>query len=279
MKLHRSLLMLAIVAWLVSGCSLLEPAVEVSETKSNIAATDEMIHLNNCGGKADSKQVAQHSFSTSFEGAASLKVGYQALEGSVSARYGQYKNVSKSQELTAPAGTNMEFLLRWTEQEWVGNLLANGQAASYNARVPMSVELISSQDLGCETESQPVQPASAPTSRAIQPQPALTPVRRLPQPNRLCPMIVIEGTVGGLPVTQTKTWSELAMQGTTQEPQSASLSETCSRKSDNKVQVWIGYWSRDPSYLDFRRTMTVDEAISLVGQNPNQPVIIVPWSE
>ena len=96
---------------------------------------------------------------------------------------------------------------------------------------------------------------------------------------RSCPMIVIEGTVGGLPIQQTITWSELEAQGTTKEPQSTNLDETCSRTSDGKVQVFVGYWSKDPRYLDFRGSMTADEAVSLVKQNPGQPVIIVPWGE
>ena len=100
-----------------------------------------------------------------------------------------------------------------------------------------------------------------------------------PSPNHICPLIVKEGTVGGLPIVQTITWSELAAQGTTREPQSANLSETCSRNSDNQVQVFVGYWSADPKYLDFRGSMAPDEAMSLIGQNPNQPVIVVPWGE
>lgn len=90
-------------------------------------------------------------------------------------------------------------------------------------------------------------------------------------------MIVIEGTTGGLRITQTKTWSELG--ATTREPQSVNLSEVCSRNSDNQVQVWVGYWNEDPGYLNFSGTMTPDEAISLVRQNPNQPVLIVPWGK
>lgn len=98
-------------------------------------------------------------------------------------------------------------------------------------------------------------------------------------PRMNCPVIVIEGRVGGLPIAQTKTWAELTAQWTTEEPQSAQLGETCSRDRDNEVQIWVGYWGSDPGYLDFRGTMAPDEAILLVRQNLNQPVIIVPWGE
>jgi len=114
---------------------------------------------------------------------------------------------------------------------------------------------------------QPESTISLPTSTSV----------NVPPTNSLCPMIVIEGTLGGLGIPQTKTWSELGT--TTQEPQSVNLSEICSRNSDNQVQVWVGYWSGDPGYMNFYGTMTPDEAISLVRQNPNQPVLIVPWGE
>jgi hypothetical protein len=140
--------------------------------------------------------------------------------------------------------------------------------------------------------STPPQPTSAPDIAPTSPPPTATSAPTLvptavntrvpttqpvqtPQIN--CPLIVIEGSVGGLPIAQTKTWSELG--GTTREPQSANLLQTCSRDSDNQVQVWVGYWSDDTNYLAFRGSMTPDQAISLVRQNENQPIIIVPWGE
>ena len=70
--------------------------VQVTETSNEVITANETIHINNCGGKAESRQVAQRSFSTNIEGAAQLKVGYGIIEGSVTTKYGQYRNVSKS---------------------------------------------------------------------------------------------------------------------------------------------------------------------------------------
>jgi hypothetical protein len=123
--------------------------VQVNETSDEVVTFDETIHINNCGGKADSKQVAQRSFSTKIEGAAQLKVGYEIVESSITAKYGQLRNISKSHEISAPAGTNMEFILRWKEQTLVGSIIANGSSGTYNVHVPISVEQISSLDLGC----------------------------------------------------------------------------------------------------------------------------------
>ncbi len=149
--------------------------VQVNETQSRTITTVETIRINNCGGRGESKQVAERSFSVSVEGAIGATVGYAIVQGSVSAKYGQYRNVSKRQELTAPAGTNMEFMLRWTEQEWTGTLFSGGQSGTYIAQAPISVEQVSGKDLGCGTGSQSPA-ASAPFPTPIPP-PAATQVQ------------------------------------------------------------------------------------------------------
>lgn len=157
--------------------------VQVTETSNEVVTFDETIHINNCGGKAESKQVAQRSFSTNIEGAAQLKVGYEIVEGSVTAKYGQYRNISKSHELAAPAGTDMEFVLRWTEQTWIGSIIANGSSGTYNVHVPISVEQVSSQDLGCGG-SAPVVPNNPPTATPI-PTVAVIPLTDTPSNSEL----------------------------------------------------------------------------------------------
>lgn len=171
-RFAKSIVLLIVLAML-SGCggnpstqsAPNEPNqdVQVTETSNDVVTFDETIHINNCGGKAESKQVVQRSFSTNIEGAAQLKVGYEIVEGSVTAKYGQYRNISKSQELSAPAGTDMEIILRWTEQTWVGSITANGSSGTYNVHVPVSVEQVSSQDLGCGG-SAPIVPNNPPTA-------------------------------------------------------------------------------------------------------------------
>jgi len=155
-KIVAILIMLAVLTGCDGNSTTPQPVpsepnqdIQVNETGNEVATFEETIHINNCGGKAESKQVAQRSFSTNMEGTAKLKVGYEIVEGSVTAKYGQYRNISKTHELSAPAGTNMEFVLRWKELTLIGSIIANGNLGTYNVHVPISVEQVSSQDLGC----------------------------------------------------------------------------------------------------------------------------------
>ena len=144
-----SLIVMSLVFALVSCTTTTNPAVQLAETQNQITTAEETIHVNNCGGKANSTQTAEHSFSTNIEGGITGKFGPDFLQGSVSAHYGQYRNTSKKQELIAAPGTNMEYVLKWTEQTWIGTLTDNSSSGTYKAQVPISVEQVSSQDLGC----------------------------------------------------------------------------------------------------------------------------------
>lgn len=154
---------------LLSGCSG-NTNVQLNELSSNIVSYDEIIHMNNCGGKADSEQIASRSFATTIEGGAEISAGYQSVvEGKLSAKYSQYRDISKSLRLIAPPGTNMEFILRWSEDVRAGNVTVNGSSGNYEVHVPVSVEQVSSQDLGhCDGNTQ-TEPTSAPSSAEIQP--------------------------------------------------------------------------------------------------------------
>lgn len=153
---------------LLSGCSG-NPEVQVNETSNKTSSYDETVHINNCGGKADSEQTKSHSFSTSVEGGIDVGV-QQVVEGVISAKYGQYRNVSVSQRLVAPAGTNMEFVLRWSEEVRAGNVTVNGSTGTYKTNIPITVEQVSSRDSGCDiTQNQ------EPNSDSISP-PIETPV-------------------------------------------------------------------------------------------------------
>lgn len=185
MKMHRRIFLAAPLIFslsiLLGACSAPQPSpsqsnlsqsnpdVQVTETQSRTITSIETIHINNCGGKADSKQVAERSFSVNIEGAIGASVGYLVVQGSVSAKYGQYRNVSKRQEFSAPPGTNMEITLKWTEQEWVGALLSGNQSGTYDARAPLSLEQVSSRDLGCGASLQPPISAPQPTTQSVAP--------------------------------------------------------------------------------------------------------------
>lgn len=150
---HR--VFLAIFILLLNGCgSSGNPNVQVHELSNSTTSYDEIIHINNCGGKAESEQIKERSFSTNIEGG--LEIGVQqVVEGVVSAKYSQSRNTSVSQKLVAPAGTDMEFVLRWKEEVRAGNVIADGKTGTYTVKIPIAVEQVSSQDLDC--------PGNAPT--------------------------------------------------------------------------------------------------------------------
>jgi hypothetical protein len=249
---------------------------------------------------------------------ASAQVVSASVEAAVGAAFNIGNTRQTSIELKAPPNTHMYFQLAWVGQSRLGivqNVYGSTIPVAFQSFSPTDVRIKSQVDLPCDNlissrdsvvetplppatlqsptaVSTPPQPTSAPDIAPTSPPPTATSAPTLvptavntrvpttqpvqtPQIN--CPLIVIEGSVGGLPIAQTKTWSELG--GTTREPQSANLLQTCSRDSDNQVQVWVGYWSDDTNYLAFRGSMTPDQAISLVRQNENQPIIIVPWGE
>lgn len=144
---------LVLLSLVLSACDTNAGTVKltVNETAAEISeVTDETIRLNNCGGKADTEQTVERSKDIHIEGSGTLGVDGQVVKGEVSAKYGEVVGYSKSQKLIAPPGTNMEFVLRWTEKTWVGFVSAQGkdEQASYKVSVPISVELISSTDLG-----------------------------------------------------------------------------------------------------------------------------------
>ena len=147
----------AVVMLVLTSCGtgVQSDGLTVTETGKQTITSTETIHLNNCGGKAETEQTAVRSFSINTEGEVTVKVGYEVVEGGVSAKYGQQKNISKSQTLKAPAGTNMNFILQWTEQQWLGQLISGGQSGTYSASAPIAVELISSEDLGCNNVASP----------------------------------------------------------------------------------------------------------------------------
>ncbi|GAB1470237.1 hypothetical protein MASR2M66_11140 [Chloroflexota bacterium] len=160
-------LLLIISALIVSSCNATNDVL-VSETSKGTTSYEEIIRLNNCGGKAEVKQTAQRSFATTIEFTVEVKGGVKDIvEGSVSAKYGQYRQYSKSMELVAPPGTNMEFNLGWSEDVYVGNLKVDGEDSLYKVYVPLSVELSSSKDLGCNDLSEHVDETSGTASELL----------------------------------------------------------------------------------------------------------------
>jgi hypothetical protein len=154
MQRHRAFGQISLIVFvLLSACGN-SPDVTVNELSTNVISHDDIVRINNCGGKADSEQTQSRSFATTFEGGVGLSAGYKSIaEGSISAKYSQYRSITKSQRLVAPPGTNMEFVIRWSEDVRAGNVTVDGSSGNYEVRIPVSVEQISSQDLGCGNSS------------------------------------------------------------------------------------------------------------------------------
>ncbi len=145
-----------LVMWgLLTGCDNTPTStqssqdIQVIENNNETINFNETIKINNCGNTKEGDQVSTRSYSTNIEGGSQIKVGYAILEGSVNAKYGQYRTISKSHRVVAPANTNMIFVLQWTEQTWKGSIVVGSDSGNYSVHVPASVEQVSSQDLGC----------------------------------------------------------------------------------------------------------------------------------
>jgi len=148
---------IALAVLLLSGCAS-NPDVQLVELSKNTVVYEEIVRINNCGGKGDSEQIASRDFATTVEFGAGVSAGYQSIvQGNLFAKYSEYRNTSKSQRLVAPPGTNMEFVLRWSDDVRAGNVQVNGKSGTYEVRIPVSVEQVASRDLGCGL-SLPVQP-------------------------------------------------------------------------------------------------------------------------
>jgi hypothetical protein len=166
----RPLTTLALICiFVITSCSR-PPDILISEIGAETISYDETVHMNNCGGKADIEQTLTKSFSTSLEGKISPSFGVSFpiksvpvdVQLAVDAKYGQYRDTEKSIKVTAPPGSNMEFNLRWSEEKHAGNVKVNDQESNYSVRIPISVELVSSQDIGCSTaQTSPATPQLA----------------------------------------------------------------------------------------------------------------------
>jgi len=150
---------IALALLLLSGCTS-NPDIQLVELSKNTVVYDEIVRINNCGGRGDSEQTKSRDFATNVEFGAGVSAGYQSIvQGSLSAKYSEYRSASVSQRLVAPPGTNMEFVLRWSDDVRAGNVQVNGKSGTYEVRIPVSVEQISSRDLGCPGGAQ-VPPAT-----------------------------------------------------------------------------------------------------------------------
>ncbi len=189
----------------LDGCTSTSTDIRITQTKEGMVEYNETVHSNNCGGKANVTQMASHSFTTNIDGIIAGKVGPDALQASVASQYGQYRNESKNIELIAPPGTNMQFTLKWTERMLQGVVFVSNDEGTYEAHVPVSVELVGSEDLKCFDQS-PIAPAATeplpprPQPIATQPQPTIVPVPTLSYAEKLCPVGIKQSGVDALKI-------------------------------------------------------------------------------
>lgn len=161
---HRKMILIFVPVFLLILCGCNSVQVSLNETNSQMTSYEDIVRLNNCGGKGDAKRTATRSVATSIEGQGTISAGFREIvEGEISSKYGQKKDTTEAIELIAPPGTNMKFVLKWFENEYAGNVMVNGESGYYIYRIPISVELVASEDLGCSEQSE-ILPETQPSS-------------------------------------------------------------------------------------------------------------------
>jgi len=164
---ERILCGIALALLLLSGCAS-NAYVQLVELSKSTVVYDETIRINNCGNTRESEQIVSREFATTVEFEAGISAGYQSIvQGNLLAKYSEYRSTSRTQRLVASPGTNMEFVLRWYDDVRAGNVQVNGKSGTYEVRIPVSVEQISSRDLGCPGGAQ-MPPAMQPESQEQQ---------------------------------------------------------------------------------------------------------------
>jgi hypothetical protein len=178
------ILSIILIGFLLSGCgsaATVPPSnngnsnqVEVSETSTSNNTVAEPIYLNNCGNSADTQQTSTHSQSVSIDAGGQIGVSAEVVQASVAAKYVTTSGVIKSQTVVASPGTNMKFVLLWTEQVNAGMVTVSNQSGqvTYHVTVPISVEQASAEDMGCQNgntqaTSEPSTPIPAPSPTTI----------------------------------------------------------------------------------------------------------------
>ncbi len=151
--------------------------IEITETGAlQTDKVEEILRLNNCGGTRDAEQISARSMIVNIQGELNIQETQEKLNA-------KYARASKSQKVVAAPGTWMEFVLTWTEQEWIGVVTqGNGGRATYVVRAPIAVELSSSKNLGCPLTPTPTPPLSIatniPPTRIAQPTSVPVPTSR-----------------------------------------------------------------------------------------------------
>ena len=157
-------------SWLVlmiaassAGCA--SPNVRLTETvPAEIRSGLETIRLDNCDGSQSVTQTAERVQSMTLQSATTTGSSYEAIKARLLEKYFAGDSTMR-QELIALPGTQMEFILSWTEFSHIGTVLIEGRAARafYKIVVPAQVRLAEMRDLGCpNAPPQPNRPSPPP---------------------------------------------------------------------------------------------------------------------
>jgi hypothetical protein len=139
------------IVMLASGCDVVDDggtgAVYLSETSSSVGSvTTETIQLDNCGNQEKRTETLKRSLDIEIGG--SVGVAIKVLEAELNAKYARGQEVSI--DLPAAPGTNMEYVIEWTEEAFFGKIAVNGQSGHANYRVGVTTPRKSSAfDRGC----------------------------------------------------------------------------------------------------------------------------------
>ncbi len=165
----------------------------IVETGKSTSDYYDPVHLNNCRGKSEAKVTVSHEFHKEVVVSGEVSGGYKsAAEGKVGAKYRKYRNTTKTLQLVAPPGTNMKFVVLWKEDKRTGEVkFENGRMLKYKVIIPISVELVSSQDLGCNNTPTPT-PSLTPTFTVT---PTFTPTFTLTPTITFTPTITLTPTI------------------------------------------------------------------------------------
>ena len=144
---HYNQICVVIFIFFLYGCSP-SSAIQLKEVKVEPVSIPETIHINNCNGESESEQIVNRFFTVIIAGFEN-DVDYQNLEVNIRHKYKQYEKTKITHKVIVPPGTDMEFNLTWSEEIHSGTIKMGINEAIYNVRIPISVEQLSSNDLGC----------------------------------------------------------------------------------------------------------------------------------
>ncbi len=111
------------------------PDIHLEEDGSELQFTEEVIRLTNCGNPASTEQTKTRFFSVTADRVTGLQLDCYVVEGNIQARYQQYASITTSQKLIAAPNTDMDFVLRWSEEVHQGTFAVGDKTGFYSVNI------------------------------------------------------------------------------------------------------------------------------------------------